>query len=60
MEQDIAVILVEGNDSDAEMTIRAPKKNNLANRLLHLKDSPKAIDFLFAEFNKVISDLGLY
>lgn len=49
MKQDIEVLLVEDNDSDAEMTIRALKKNNLANRLLHLKDGAEALDFLFAE-----------
>lgn len=49
MEQDIEVLLVEDNDSDAEMTIRALKKNNLANRLLHLKDGAEALDFLFSE-----------
>ena len=49
MKQEIEVLLVEDNASDAEMTIRALKKNNLANRLLHLKDGAEALDFLFAE-----------
>jgi two-component system response regulator len=31
-------LLVEDNVSDAEMTINALKKNNLANHLLHVKD----------------------
>ena len=31
------------------MTIRALKKNNLSNKLLHLKDGAEALDFLFAE-----------
>jgi len=47
--QEIEVLLVEDNTSDAEMTIRALKKNNLANRLLHVKDGAEALDFLFAE-----------
>jgi two-component system response regulator len=47
--QEIEVLLVEDNISDAEMTIRALKRNNLANRLLHLKDGAEALDFLFAE-----------
>ena len=29
------------------MTIRALKKNNLANKLLHVKDGLEALDFLF-------------
>ena len=49
MKQEIEVLLVEDNMSDAEMTIRALKKNNLANRLLHLKNGAEALDFLFAE-----------
>jgi two-component system, response regulator len=49
MNREIEVLLVEDNSSDAEMTIRALKKNNLANRLLHLKDGAEALDFLFAE-----------
>jgi two-component system response regulator len=49
MKQEIEVLLVEDSASDAEMTIRALKKNNLANRLLHLKDGAQALDFLFGE-----------
>jgi len=49
MKQEIGVLLVEDNASDAEMTIRALKKNNLANKLLHLKDGAEALDFIFAE-----------
>jgi len=49
MTQEVEILLVEDNESDAEMTIRALKKNNLANKLLHLKDGLEALDFLFAE-----------
>ena len=49
MKQEIEVLLVEDNASDAEMTIRALKKNNLGNKLLHLKDGAEALDFIFAE-----------
>ena len=49
MKQEIEILLVEDNASDAEMTIRALKKNNLANNLLHLKDGAEALDFIFAE-----------
>jgi two-component system, response regulator len=48
MDTHIEILLVEDSASDAEMTIRALKKNNLANRLLHLKDGQQALDFLFA------------
>jgi two-component system response regulator len=49
MIENIEILLVEDNASDAEMTIRALKKNNLANRLLHVKDGAEALDFLFGE-----------
>ena len=49
MNLDIEILLVEDNMSDAELTIRALKKNNLANKLIHLKDGAEALDFLFAE-----------
>ena len=41
------IVLVEDNPSDAEMTIRALRKNNLSSKLLHLKDGVEALDFLF-------------
>ena len=43
------VLLVEDNMSDAELTIRALKKNNLANNLVHLEDGQAALDYIFAE-----------
>jgi two-component system, response regulator len=43
------VILVEDSQTDAELTIRALKKYNLANRLVRLKDGAEAIDFIFAQ-----------
>ena len=49
MTNNIEILLVEDNMSDAEMTIRALKKINLANHLLHVKDGALALDFIFAE-----------
>src|SRR5664279_2002760 len=49
MTQEVEVLLVEDNISDAETTIRALRKSHLANHLLHLKDGAEALDFLFAE-----------
>jgi two-component system response regulator len=47
--EEIDILLVEDNSSDAGMTIRALSKNNLANKLLHLKDGAEALDFIFGE-----------
>lgn len=46
---EVEVLLVEDNPSDAELTLRALKKKNLANRLFHVKDGAEAIDFVFAQ-----------
>ena len=46
MSREVEILLVEDNLSDAELTIRALKKNNLANNLVHLKDGAEALDFL--------------
>lgn len=46
---EVEVLLVEDNPSDAELTMRALKKKNLANKLVHVKDGVEAIDFLFAQ-----------
>jgi two-component system response regulator len=46
---EVEVLLVEDNPSDAELTMRALKKRNLANKLFHAKDGAEALDFLFAQ-----------
>lgn len=43
----IDILLVEDNPNDAELTIRALKKHNLANNLLLLNDGAEALDFMF-------------
>jgi two-component system response regulator len=46
---DIQILLVEDNKSDARLTIRALKKHNLANNLVHLIDGAQALDFIFGK-----------
>ena len=43
---EVEILLVEDNSDDAELTIRALKKNNLLNHLLHVKDGAEALEFL--------------
>jgi two-component system, response regulator len=43
----VEILLVEDNPRDAELTIRALKKHNLANKLFHVADGVEALDFLF-------------
>lgn len=45
----VEILLVEDNSSDAELTVRALKKSNLANHLIWLKDGAEALDFLFCK-----------
>jgi CheY-like chemotaxis protein len=52
------IILVEDNPNDAEMTMRVLKKNNLANRLVWLKDGAAALEFLFGPSAVTGSSLG--
>ena len=46
--KEVEILLVEDNPNDAELAIRALKKNNLANKLLWVKDGAEALDFIFA------------
>jgi two-component system response regulator len=47
----VEVLLVEDNPRDAELTIRALKRHNLANRLFHVENGAEALDFLFRRGN---------
>lgn len=45
---EVEILLVEDNPEDAEMTLRALKKCNLANKVHHVKDGAEALAFVFA------------
>jgi CheY-like chemotaxis protein len=47
--KEVEILLVEDNPNDAELAIRALKNNNLANKLLWVKDGAEALDFIFAK-----------
>ncbi len=44
----LEILLVEDNTSDAELCLRALKKQNLANKLFWVKDGAEALDYIFA------------
>jgi CheY-like chemotaxis protein len=46
---EVEILLVEDNPSDAELAIRALKSHNLMNKLVWLKDGVEALDFIFAQ-----------
>lgn len=45
---EVEILLVEDTAADAELTIRALKKNCLVNNLVWVKDGAEALDFVFA------------
>jgi len=47
MTDDVEILLVEDNPTDAELALVALKERNLANKLVWVKDGVEALDFLF-------------
>jgi len=43
----VEILLIEDNMNDAELAIRALRKANLSNNLIHLKNGAEALEFLF-------------
>jgi len=48
MNNEVEILLVEDNPNDAELAIRALKKNNLTNKIIRVCDGEEALDFIFA------------
>ncbi len=45
---DVEILLVEDNPTDAELATLALKERNFANKLVWVKDGAEALDFIFA------------
>lgn len=43
----VEILLVEDNPTDAELTMRALRRNNLANNVTWVKNGAEALDFVF-------------
>jgi len=50
----VEILIVEDNPYDAELTLRALKKNNLANNVYTAEDGAEALDFFFCK-NKFVT-----
>lgn len=48
MNGQVEILLVEDNPNDAELALRALKKNNLANNVATVTDGAEALEFIFA------------
>ena len=49
MKSALDILLVEDSIADAEMTIRALRKVNLAHNVIHVTDGEQALDLLFGK-----------
>ncbi|NOH02888.1 MAG: response regulator [Chloroflexi bacterium] len=52
------ILLVEDNPDDEALTVRALRKNNIANRLSVVRDGAEALDFLFGAGSYAGRDLN--
>lgn len=55
---EVEILLVEDSPRDAEMTLRALRKRNLANHVVHVKDGEEALDWLFGRGTHAGRDAG--
>ncbi len=45
----VDILIVEDNQHDVELTLRALKRHNLANHVMVVRDGAEALDFIFGE-----------
>jgi CheY-like chemotaxis protein len=57
---EVEILLVEDNPADAELTLRALKKNNIANKVVLVGDGVEALDFVFARGSYSTRDMNSY
>ena len=46
---EVEILLVEDNQDDLDMTLRALRKANLANRIQIARDGAEALEFIFCQ-----------
>lgn len=53
------ILLVEDNPDDEDLTVRALRKNNIANEIVVARDGVEALDYLFAQGAHADLQVGL-
>lgn len=48
----LEILLIEDNDQDAELTIRAMREYNMGNKIVRLTDGQEAMDYFFSADGK--------
>lgn len=54
----VEILLVEDNPRDVDLTLRAMKKRNLANKVHVVRDGQEALDYLFTTGDYASRDIG--
>ena len=57
--QQVEILLVEDNPTDAELTLRAFKARNFENQVFVARDSAEALDFFFGDGSHPLRDIGV-
>jgi CheY-like chemotaxis protein len=56
---EVEILLVEDNESDVELTLRALKSGNLANQVFVARDGAEALAFFFGEQGHPLKEFGV-
>lgn len=56
MKNDYEIVIIEDNPDDAELMVRALKKNNLVNSLVVLEDGEHALEYIFCKGRYINKD----
>lgn len=59
MSDELEILLIEDNPRDRELTLRALRRNHLANHIVTLNDGAEALDFLFGRGEYAERDLSV-
>lgn len=56
---EIDILLIDDSEYDADLTMRALKKQSITNNLHHVKDGVEALDFIFAKGDYAERDIQI-